>query len=110
MMKIIDNRMDAKEKPYLVFKVYKNPGDDRVMGYLIPHSEYDADEHLNFVKTERDVPVQEAYLEAIRLAVPFGKDFGIDFMWIQDLDNLFPPEDRPDATPLLLGEDMLRAS
>ncbi len=110
MMKIIDNRMDAKGKDYLVFKVYKNPGNDHIFGYLIPHSEYDADEHLNFVQTERDIPVKEAYLEAIKVALPFGQDFDINFLWIQDLDDLFPVKDRPDTSHLFMDDDMLRAS
>ncbi len=110
MIKIIDNRMEAREKDYLVFKVYRNTGDDTVYGYLIPHSEYDADEQLNFVSTERDVPVADAFMEAVLRADAFGKDFTIDFLWIQDLDGLFPVETRPDISHLDTPPDMLKAS
>ena len=110
MIKVIDNRMDAHGKDYLVFKVYRNAEDDTVYGYLIPHSEYDAEEQLNYVSTDRDVPVEKAFLEAVSRADAFGKDFAIDFLWIQDLDGLFPAEKRPDISHLGDPPDMLKAS
>ncbi len=110
MMKVIDDRYDAEGKPYLVFKVYQEPNDEAVYGYLISKSEYDEEGHLNFVKTEMGVPVETAFIEALKKGAAFGQDFDYHYLWIQDLDSLFPPEKRPDITGIFTDDPLQQAS
>ncbi len=110
MMKVIDDRYDAEGKPYLVFKVYQEPDNETVYGYLISQSEYDAEGLLNFVKTDVGVPVAPAFIDALKKADAFGQDFDFHYLWVQDLDNLFPPEKRPDITHIFAGDPLKQAS
>lgn len=91
MVQVIDDRYDAGGENYLVFRVYKEHGEDTVYGYLLPHSYYDDNGALQVVRTDKDVEAGKALPKAAELAAGHG----FKFLLIHDLDNLFPQDMRP---------------
>ncbi len=91
MVQVIDERYDAGGEKYLVFRVHKEPGDDKVYGYLLPRTYYDDDGNLQVIKTDKHMAAAEALPEAVKLA----GEHGFNYVLIHDLDHLFPPEKRP---------------
>jgi hypothetical protein len=91
VVQIIDNSAaEATGAPLLEFYVYRSPGDgETVMGHL---SSEDLDgRQLGWTSTPFGVPVADAYLRALDLA----RRQGVDKVWINDPENLFPAPSRP---------------
>ena len=92
MVQIIDNSAAeaAGGAPLLEFYVYRSPGDgETVMGHL---SSEDLDgRQLGWMSAPFGVPVADAYLRALDLA----RRQGVDKVWINDPENLFPATSRP---------------
>lgn len=91
MVKVIEDRFEAHGAPYLVFRVHKEYGSDKVTGYLISHSYRGEDGEVKVVATDKTLAPAEGFEKAIEAA----KAHGFDYVLIHDLDKLFPVRERP---------------
>ncbi len=91
MVKIIEDRFDAKGAPYLVFRVYKEHDSGEVKGYVIPRSDRGEDGQVKVVKTDKNLPPEEG----LKRAVEAAKEHGFEYVLVHDLDHLFPREKWP---------------
>lgn len=91
MVNIIDKLGSSGDPPF-EFKVYRSPNDEnRVLGYLTPYGVIHSDDkQATWIMTPFGVPVAEAYLRALGLA----ERYGIETIWVNDPDGLFPASAR----------------
>ena len=92
MLHILDTRppADAASAAF-EFCVYRSPKDgETVLGYLAPYGVV-SDRRALWVKTDFGVPVAEAFLQTLGLA----EHYGVETVWVNDPDGLFPPAARP---------------
>jgi hypothetical protein len=94
MVQIVENLVAGpSERPPFEFYVYRSPGDgETVMGHLssdgIAHG---GGRQVAWKSTPFGVPVRDAYLQALDLA----RRHGVERLWVNDPEGLFPATSRP---------------
>jgi hypothetical protein len=94
MVQVIDSKDTAGESACIEFRVSLSPTDrTTVFGEMLFAESYDGGRHSPRVFTEGKlgVPVEQAFLDAVR----YADSRGIPFIWIDDPRGLFPASKRP---------------
>ena len=94
MVQIVENLVAGPaERPHFEFYVYRSPGDgETVMGHLSSDGiVQNGGRQVTWLSTPFGVPVQDAYLQALDLA----RHHGVESVWVNDPEGLFPAASRP---------------
>ena len=98
MAQVIENRQLAGKERCVELHVYALPSDHSVVvGKTVYGEPLTYGHHWHIGRL--DVPVAEAYLDAVRIA----DERDISFVWVNDLHKLFPPNNRPSLDLLRSG-------
>lgn len=92
MVQIVSNRKPSgNEAPPFEFKVYSDPANKKVFGYLVPYCIIQSgSQTATWIKTPWGVPVKKAY----ELTVALAETHGVEAIWINDPQCLFPENER----------------
>jgi hypothetical protein len=88
MVRVIENQIPGRSQVF-EFKVYKTKARQRIFGYLKPYGIVEGST-ATWVKTDFGVDVGEAFRTAMELA----DQHHIPFIYINDPNGLFPPDQR----------------